>query len=95
MRSLKALEALKSKWLSDPCWDIECSVDDGFGIFFDELVEWRYQQQAAWREERRQELETRSIELGIPGNHRMVKLIEHLECRIEKLEDRTRKLEGY
>ena len=95
MRSLKALEELKNDWLCDPCWQIECSAEDGFGIFFDELVEWQRQQWEAWREERRQELEARSIELGIPGNHRMVKFIERLEYQIEKLEDRIQKLEGY
>jgi len=45
------LDALKSEWQSDPCWDIEDS--DGFAVFHDELKLYRFETE---RDEARCEL---------------------------------------
>jgi hypothetical protein len=92
MMSLKSVEKLKADWLADPCWDIE-ETGEGFEIFREDLLAFRLETQKRRKQERVEELEARSIELGIPGNHALVRYIETLEARIENLSDRILDLE--
>lgn len=39
MKTREEVEWLKENWKSDPCWDIETT--EGFGEYYEELVEFR------------------------------------------------------
>ena len=83
MKTKQELDALKVNWLADPCWDIEDT--EGFEEHKTELLAWRivYQRRQSDMEQGR--LEGLCVKYDI--NMSLLKYIEELEHRIEKLEN--------
>lgn len=89
-RTRAEIEALKTEWLSDPCWDLENS--EGYEEHFEEL---RAFSEQYWREVSNRvniQLAVRSRMLGC--SVQLVEYIETLEQAIEALSERIRKLEA-
>lgn len=78
-KSRDEIEALKTNWVGDPCWDIEYT--EGFEKYKDELLIFRLETQAEWL---RLKME-RCNELGC--SPAMLNYIFALENRIMKLEE--------
>ena len=84
MATLQELEALKSNWRSDPCWDIEGT--EGFELHYEELLQYRLGVEEESRREYESFLEQESVKYGIPGNITLTQYIRMLESRLGVLE---------
>lgn len=82
MKTRAEVEALKRKWIADPCWDIEGT--EGFDEYRAELRDFRLRQEDAWAKREQARLEERAALLGCT-----VPLIRELE-RIERLINHVR-----
>lgn len=78
--------ALKSNWLSDPCWDIEDT--EGFEDYKEELQDFRLSHEDKWRAIEFNRISHKAIDLGIPENITLARYLDILETRIKSLEDR-------
>jgi len=86
MKTQAEIEALKSNWKSDPCWDIEDT--EGFEEHREELKQYRLEQEKVWEAQRYNRLLLKSEDLGIRGNLKLTAYIESLEKRITDLDER-------
>lgn len=78
----KDIDALKTNWLADPCWDIYDTP--GFEEHRDELLAFQKHQELLWKvAEQRQMLEQCEIYGCSP---KMIQRLEKLEKRIDFLE---------
>ena len=86
MATEQEIKELKNEWILDPIWDIEDT--DGFEDHYDELMLFRMEQEMLWHIEREKNLQRKAEKLGVPGNTKLVKYIEYLESKIERLEEK-------
>lgn len=86
------LEALKSNWLKDPCWDLEDT--DGFEAHYDELLAFRLQDEAMRSASYKRRLEQAAARLGIPDNLTLAEVVVGLEERVRDLLERVDALDA-
>jgi hypothetical protein len=80
MKTAEEVENLKKDWCFDPCYDLEHI--EGFEDYYDELLTFRLQKEQEWKEQKLLDLETKAIEMGIPGNIKMAAYVQNLEAMI-------------
>lgn len=84
-KSFYEIKALKENWKGDPIWDIEDT--EGFEEHRQELLTYRLGMEASWTKQNEERLQKCAVELGCSVN--LVRHIEILEYRLEKLEEKT------
>jgi hypothetical protein len=84
MATIEDIEALKGKWISDPCWTLE--ETEGFEEHRAELCSFRMETEKHWQLEHQTRMAKKAEELGVPGNARLAEYLDGLEQRIMKLE---------
>jgi hypothetical protein len=84
MPTIEDIEALKGKWISDPCWALE--ETEGFEDHRTELCSFRMETEQRWQLEHQTRMAKKAEELGVPGNARLAEYIDRLEQRLAKLE---------
>ena len=77
------LDNLKAQWEADPHWDLEDTP--GFEAHRDELYMYRVSCELLWATEEHTRLAQRARDLGC--HIALVQYIEHLEKRLERLEE--------
>lgn len=90
MATATDVQNLKEQWKSDPIWDLEHT--EGFENHFNELKSYREEWEGIWKSKRNDELIERSKKMGIPNNLDLVKYLEGMEFKIERLEDEVARL---
>lgn len=83
MKTRKEINELKTQWLEDPCWDIECT--EGFEDHKEELKEFRLDTEALQEAEEIERLRAKARSLGLIGGVGLISYIEALEWRIEQI----------
>ena len=85
MKTPQEVDALKSNWLGDPCWDIEDT--DGFEEYYTELKAFRLEQEKKWDTQHKQRIKNKAVELGDPSNLKLAQYVLTLEERLAKIEE--------
>jgi len=85
MATREDVEHLKCDWASDGTWDLETT--EGFEEYREELLVFRLQTEAEWRQRRQAALERKAEELGVPGNVKLAEYVLQLERRLDKMGD--------
>jgi hypothetical protein len=93
VKTSQEIEDLKQSWLQDPCWDIETT--EGFEEHKKELLAFREQTEKLWEDARLEELQKKSVELGCPGNHALVRRFEVMQDRFDELLAKVERLENH
>ena len=91
MKDRMDVERLKDSWKEDPNWDLE--ETEGFEEYREELVAFRLEWEARWKEEREARLQAKAESMGIPGNTALAEYVERMENSIKQLEERVEYLE--
>lgn len=82
VRTKEELRILKAQWKLDPCWDIENT--EGFGCHYQELLEFRRDQEKQWLDEINEIRSARAEKYKISPE--LSDLIGYMLDRISKLE---------
>lgn len=86
MRKSEAeIEALKRNWHYDPIWDIE--ETEGFEDHKEELKAYREQVSAEYEQKEHTRLSEKAAMFGIPGKIELVRYIETLEFKIDRIQE--------
>lgn len=83
-KTMHEVRALIEQWKADPAWRLADTEGFDEHKVLLECVEASFE--IVWRDKEKTRVAGRADELGIPGNVALVKHLEGLEARIERLE---------
>lgn len=92
VKSADEIQKLKDGWRHDPCWDIEDT--EGFEAHKEELLKYRLEQEAIWKERNEKRIAEEMTKMGIT-NRDTYYYLKGLEHRIESLGKTIDKIQGH